>query len=158
MTKINEVYLKAIPKTDLHLHLDGSLRIPSLIDMAQTGNVTLPSYTESGLRTLVFKDFYKNLPDYLAGFMYTVSVMQKAENLERIAYELAVDNLNEGVRYIEVRFAPQLHMHDNLCVKEVLAAVTKGLNRAKSEFNQSDAVKSGDDLRFEFGIIVCALR
>jgi len=158
MKKINEAYLKAIPKTDLHLHLDGSLRIPSLIEMAQSGNIELPSYTESGLRELVFKDFYTDLPDYLNGFQYTVSVMQNAENLERIAYELGVDNLNEGVRYIEVRFAPQLHMHDNLNMKEVLAAVTKGLNKAKSEFNQNEAVKSGEDLPFEFGIIVCALR
>ena len=152
---MNNDFLRAIPKTDLHLHLDGSLRIPTLIELAKSRNVKLPSNTEEGLRELVFKDNYENLPDYLKGFAYTCAVMQDAESLEQIAFELAEDNLAEGVRYIEVRYAPQLHINDHLTMEEVVRAVTRGLERAQKHHNQT---KSPDDVPFHFGIIVCALR
>ena len=73
-------------------------------------------------------DHYEDLPSYLRGFRYTCAVMQKAEDLTRISYELAQDCIAEGVRYIEVRFAPQLHMTD-LSFDEVLQAVNDGLSR-----------------------------
>ena len=151
-------FIRRIPKTDLHLHLDGSLRLSTLIELAKQGNIELPSYTEEGLKETVFKDAYASLPEYLAGFAYTVGVMQNAENIERIAYELVEDNLEEGVRYIEVRFAPQLHQHSDLDFEAVIKAVTDGMNRAKNAHNNSTAVKNGDDIEFEFGIIFCALR
>src|SRR5258708_34878533 len=98
-------FLRGIPKTELHLHLDGPLRIPTLIELAKRHRVKLPSHTEDGLRRLVFKDTYANLPEYLQGFAYTCAVMQTAESLERIAFELAEANLAEAVRSLEVRFA-----------------------------------------------------
>ncbi|HAS15311.1 MAG TPA: adenosine deaminase family protein, partial [Idiomarina abyssalis] len=64
-------FIKAIPKADLHLHLDGSLRASSLIDMAKRADIELPSYTEEGLFDLVFKSHYNNLGEYLNGFQYT---------------------------------------------------------------------------------------
>jgi adenosine deaminase len=148
-------FLRAIPKTDLHLHLDGSLRISTLIELAKKQKVKLPSYTEDGLRRLVFKDNYADLPEYLKGFAYTCAVMQDAESLERIAFELAEDNLAEGVRYIEVRYAPQLHINDRLSMEEVVRAVARGLERAQKRHNRN---KSAADVPFHFGIIVCALR
>ncbi len=155
---IPKEFIRCIPKTDLHVHLDGSLRIPTLIEMAKKQRVKLPSYTEDGLRRLVFKDNYANLPEYLKGFAYTCAVMQNAESLERIAFELAEDNLAEGVRYIEVRYAPQLHINDRLDMEEVVRSVCRGLERAQKRHNQSKAVRGGDDVPFHFGIIVCALR
>lgn len=155
---ISTEFLNRIPKTDLHLHLDGSLRIPTLIELAKRHRVKLPSYTEDGLRRLVFKKQYASLPEYLQGFAYTCAVMQTAESLERIAFELAEDNLAEGVRYIEVRYAPQLHINDRLNVEEVVTAVCRGLGRAQKRHNQSKAVRTGADVPFHFGIIVCALR
>jgi adenosine deaminase len=151
-------FIRRIPKTDLHVHLDGSLRIPTLIELARRQRVKLPSYTEDGLRRLVFKDKYANLPEYLKGFAYTCAVMQDAESLERIAFELAEDNLAEGVRYIEVRYAPQLHINDRLVMEQVVRAVCRGLERAQRRHNQSRTVRTGDDVPFHFGIIVCALR
>jgi adenosine deaminase len=151
-------FVRQIPKTDIHLHLDGSLRIPTLIELARKQKVKLPSYTEAGLRRLVFKDRYANLPEYLRGFAYTCAVMQDAESLERIACELAEDNLAEGVRYIEVRYAPQLHINSRLNMEQVVRAVCRGLERAQKRHNQSNAVKAGKDVPFYFGIIVCALR
>ncbi len=151
-------FLRAIPKTDLHLHLDGSLRLATLIELAREEKVTLPSQTPDGLVETVFKPSYANLDEYLAGFAWTVAVLQRAEHLERVAYELAHDNASEGVRYIEVRFAPQLHMHSGLSFEAVLAAVDRGLRRARDEIN---AVQQDSPLQappFEYGIIVTAMR
>lgn len=151
-------FIEKIPKTDLHVHLDGSLRIHTLLELADAQGVPLPGNSEASLKEKVFKPHYKDLPEYLAGFQYTVAVMQREEAIERIARELAEDNLAEGVRYLEVRFAPQLHTSQGLRMEEVLQAVSRGLVTAQTAHNQSTAVREGDDLPFHFGIIVCALR
>ena len=151
-------FLVRIPKTDLHVHLDGSLRVSTLIELAKNGNIELPSYTEDGLNELVFKDKYNDLMDYLQGFGYTVSVMQNPENLERIAYEFAWDNFNEGVRYFEVRFAPQLHVNENQSIENVVTAVNNGLAKAKKEFNAQHAVLNEEEPPANYAIIACAMR
>ncbi len=150
--------LEELPKTDLHLHLDGSLRPTTLIALAKSYDVELPSYTEEGLRELVFKDDYANLGEYLAGFKYTTAVLQSESALERVAFELAEDNQAEGVRYIEVRFAPQLHMHSHMDAATVLRSVNRGLARARDQFNSRPEVTSGAEPPFAYGIVVCALR
>ncbi len=155
MSKITEYFIQKIPKTDLHLHLDGSLRLSSLIEMAKSQRLELPSCEESGMNELVFKERYANLGEYLAGFAYTVGVLQTPENLERAAYELAEDSHNEGVRYIEVRFAPQLHVTHATEIGSIVRAVAKGLEKAKKHLNAS---LSESDLPFEYGIILCAMR
>ena len=151
-------FLEQIPKTDLHVHLDGSLRLETLIELSRAHRVPLPSDTPAGLRELVFKDAYRDLPEYLKGFAYTVAVMQDPESIERIACEFAEDNLAEGVRYVEVRFAPQLHMREDFPFRAVIEAVARGMDRAKAAHNALPAVRDGADLPFEYGIIVCALR
>ncbi len=151
-------FIRVIPKTDLHVHLDGSLRIGTLIELADEAGVELPAHDEAGLKEKVFKNHYANLPEYLQGFAYTCAVLQTPENLERVAYELAQDNLAEGVRYVEVRFAPQLHTREDFPIAEVVRAVARGMDRAKAEHNQGAAVQAADDIPFEYGIIVCALR
>jgi adenosine deaminase len=156
--KISKEFIEKIPKTDLHLHLDGSLRLTTLIELARENGVKLPAYSEAELRRLVFKDKYESLTDYLKGFAYTTAVLQTPASLERVGYELAQDNQNEGVRYIEVRFAPQLHQNSRMSSIEVMAALNRGLARAKEEFNGRAEVKSGDEPPFEYGIIACAMR
>ncbi len=156
--KLSSEFIKRIPKSDLHLHLDGSLRLKTLIELARRERVKLPSYTESGLRKLVFKSKYKNLPDYLHGFQYTCGVLHSRENLERVAKELAEDNIAEGVRYIEVRFAPQLQTSKELSTADAIRSVIKGLQSAKREHNRTRAVRSGEDVPFNCGVIVCGMR
>lgn len=155
---ISTELIRALPKTDLHLHLDGSLREETLIELAKERGVSLPSETVEGLNTLVFRSHYANLAEYLHGFQYTCAVLQDAEALERTAYELAWDNINEGVRYIEVRFAPQLHTHRGFSIKDVLLAVNRGLARAQQEHRLSPAVAERGEPPFYYGIIVCAMR
>ena len=159
MAKITREFINRIPKTDLHLHLDGSLRLSTLIELAKQEKVELPSYTEEGLKELVFKEKYKDLPDYLQGFGLTCSVLKNSENLERVAYELAKDNIAENVTYIEARFAPQQHVVNNkFTAEDSVRAVNAGLKRAQDEHNNSEAVKSGKELPFHYGIINCAMR
>ena len=156
--KITREFIRKIPKTDLHLHLDGSLRLSTLIELAQENDIPLPAYTEKELKKKVFKEKYQDLAEYLQGFAYTGAVLQSESALERVSYELGQDNIEEGVRYIEVRFAPQLHQHRHLGIANVLKAVCRGLEQAKQEFNSGPGVQSGKEIPFAYGIIVCAMR
>ena len=87
-----------------------------------------------------------------------MAVLQDAEALERAAFELAEDCQAEGVRYLEVRFAPQLHVRPGFDVSAVVRAVDRGLRRAAEAFNRRPEVASGEEPRFAAGIILCALR
>jgi adenosine deaminase len=158
MSRFPEGFLEALPKSDLHVHLDGSLRLPTLIELARERKVALPSETPEGLLELVFKESYRDLPDYLRTFAYTCSVLTDAEALERVARELAEDCLAEGVRYVEVRFAPQLHARPGLDVGQVLAAVDRGLAEVERRHEATPAVAGGAEPPFRYGIIACAMR
>ena len=155
---VSKKFIRALPKTDLHVHLDGSLRLGSLIEMARERKVKLPSTTQTGMRETVFKDRYSSLNDYLQGFAYTVAVMQDTEALERAAFELAEDNYEEGVRYFEMRFAPQLHASKKMDMNEVLKAVNRGLSRATRKANRKKEIREGIEPEFHCAITVCALR
>jgi adenosine deaminase len=150
--------IRALPKSDLHVHLDGSLRLSTLIDLARAQSIKLPSDTEEGMLEQVFKPTYNDLGEYLHGFKYTCAVLQTEEALERVACELAEDCQNEGVSYLEVRFAPQLHVHRDLSLIQVVRAVARGLDRAEKAYNIRAEVKSGEVPPFHAAIILCALR
>ncbi|MDR0953574.1 MAG: adenosine deaminase family protein [Elusimicrobiota bacterium] len=154
MPSFPKEFLLKMPKADLHVHLDGSLRLATLIELAKQDGIKLPAYTQDGLRKKVFKEKYKNLVEYLQGFYYTNKVLQTAKNLERVSYELAEDNIAEGVRHIEVRFAPQLHV-GKITVEEAFRAVNKGLKTAQDKHNKN--VAEGD-IPFNYGIIAIAHR
>ena len=150
--------IRAVPKSDVHTHLDGCLRLPTLIELACEQGVALPSYDADGLRALVFKPSYNGLPEYLLGFEYTCSVLRRFEAMERVAFEMAEDAIAQGVRYLEVRFAPQrLADTGEACVR-AFQAVGGGLARAARQHRGSEAVRNGDDIPFEWSIICCAMR
>ena len=67
--------IRRLPKTDLHVHLDGSLRLATLIELARERGIALPADSEEGLRERVFRERYRNLKEYLEGFRYTVAVL-----------------------------------------------------------------------------------
>ncbi len=122
---------QALPKTDLHVHLDGSLRIETILDIAKREHIELPATTVEGLHAAIGcgKNF-GSLVDYLKGFEITLRVMQTEESLERIAFELAEDAQRENVRYMEVRYAPMLHTRRGLKLTKVVEAVLDGLRAA----------------------------
>src|SRR3979409_1546805 len=103
--------LHRLPKTDLHCHLDGSLRLDTVLDLARKQSVKLPTTNrDEPLKLLYAGEHVTSLDDYLRAFDITLSVMQHEEGLERSAYELAEDAHRENVRYIEVRYRPLLHI------------------------------------------------
>jgi adenosine deaminase len=144
---VTEDLLRALPKTDLHCHLDGSLRLGTILDLARAQQVKLPEETPEGLaRAMHQGQICANLEDYLRAFEITLSVLQTEEALFRAAYELAIDCAAENVRYLEVRYSPVLHTRRGLKVTSIVDAVLDGLRTAKRE----TGIKSN--------VIVCGIR
>lgn len=148
----------AVPKSDLHAHLDGSMRVSTLIELARELGVALPSYDEAGLREKVFKPSYASLAEYLLGFRYTCAVLLTPDAMERVAFEMAEDAVAQGVRYLEVRFAPQLLASTGEACVRAFLAVNDGLKRAKRRHNLSEPVRQAGDIPFDYAIICCAMR
>jgi adenosine deaminase len=126
--------LRRLPKADLHCHLDGSLRPSTLIELGREYGVALPVESADELRDYMLVDDAETLEDYLARFEVTISVLQTAEAIERVAYELGEDAVKDGVRYIEVRNAPILNVRGKLSASEALEAQLRGLARAEADF------------------------
>jgi adenosine deaminase len=126
---------QALPKTDLHVHLDGSLRLATILELAREGGIELPARDEAGLRAAIgCGTQFGSLVEYLRGFDITLRVMQTEESLERIAFELAEDAHRENVRYMEVRYSPMLHTRRGLKLTRVVEAVLAGLRRARETY------------------------
>jgi len=126
---------KALPKTDLHVHLDGSLRLETILELAKAEKVELPANDVEGLRAAIGSgNNFGSLVEYLRGFEITLRVMQTEAALERIAFELAEDAHRENVRYMEVRYAPMLHTQRGLKLTKVVEAVLDGLRRARETY------------------------
>jgi adenosine deaminase len=126
--------LRELPKAELHCHLDGSVRPQTLLELAREHRLELPRNTVEDLTEFMRVDDAQNLEDYLRRFDITVSVMQTEEALERIAFELAEDAAEDGVRYIEVRNAPLLNVVQGLSLVQAVEAPLRGLRRAEEEF------------------------
>src|SRR6187549_3074317 len=139
--------IRALPKTDLHVHLDGSLRPQTILELGQQQGVRLPADTADGIEAAVGAGTsFGSLVEYLKGFQLTLSVLQTEEALERVAFELAEDAHSENVRYMEVRYAPMLHTQRGLRLTRVVEAVLDGLRRARETYG----IKSN--------VILCGIR
>lgn len=124
--------LQNIPKIELHCHLDGSIRPSTLFELASNQGLTQnmgPNHFQSLIRV---DENCSSLVDYLKCFALPLKVMQTKENLRRIATELIEDVSKSNVKYIEVRFAPHLHLEEGLCFHEVVSSVLEGLAIGKA--------------------------
>jgi adenosine deaminase len=133
MPLITSELLRLLPKAELHCHLDGSVRPETLIELGREYRKAMPRDDVEALRDYMRVDDAKSLEDYLARFDVTLSVMQTAEALERIAYELAIDAGRDGVRYIEIRYSPVLNVKGGLSLGAAVEAPLRGLERAERE-------------------------
>lgn len=136
-----------LPKTDLHVHLDGSLRLETLLDLARDQGVSLPASDPEGLRAAMrLGENTGSLEKYLEAFDVTLRVLQDEESLYRVAYELAEDAAAENVRYMEVRYSPMLHTRRGLRLTRVVEAVLRGLHAAELDHG------------IESRVILCGIR
>lgn len=140
-------FFQQLPKTDLHVHLDGSIRLETLIDLARTDRIELPTYDPAELRKAMnLGENCGSLVEYLKAFDITLRVLQTEDALFRCAYELAEDAARENVRYMEIRYSPMLHTRQGLRPTSVVEAVLAGLRAAH------------DALGIESAVIVCGIR
>jgi adenosine deaminase len=126
-------WLLALPKAELHCHLDGSLRPATLLELGREYGQPMPGDTAEEVAAHMVVSDARDLEDYLNRFVITLSVMQRADSLERIAYELVVDAARDGVRYIEMRYAPVLCVRDGLSLGQAVEAPLRGIARAEKE-------------------------
>ena len=144
---IDAKIIKQMPKTDLHCHLDGSVRIDTVIDLAKKQGVELPTFDRKELRKLLVPGLKcKSLVEYLRPFDITLSVMQDAGALYRTAFELAEDAAKENIWYLEVRYSPVLHTKKGMKLTEIVDAVLAGLKAAEKKYH------------IKTGVIICGMR
>lgn len=145
-----EIDIKAIlamPKTDLHVHLDGSVRVSTVLELARKNNVELPTRNQKELTEILTPGLRcNNLVEYLGIFEILLSVLQEEDALVRAAFELAEDAAKENVRYMEVRYSPGLHTNNGMGMTTIIDAILEGLRRAESKYN------------IKTGIIICGIR
>ena len=126
-----DVTVESLPKISLHDHLDGGLRPSTVVELAAAGGIEIPCATAEELNAWVRSNADSgNLVDYLATFAVTLSVMQTAANLERIAREFVEDLIADGVVYAEIRWAPELHLEQGLDMRGAIDAVQRGIESA----------------------------
>ncbi len=127
--------LRRLPKTDLHVHLDGSLRVETVMDLARERGIALPSDDPRRMRDILQVGLdCESLVEYLRVFDITLPLLQDEEALTRTAFELAEDAHYENVLYLEVRYSPLLHRTRGLKMDEVIQAVAKGLQLAEDRY------------------------
>ncbi len=144
--RVTRALLERLPKAELHVHLDGSLRSETMIELAAEYGKPMPSIDAEELRNYMHVKDARSLVDYLQRFDVTLSVMQTADALERTAYELAEDLAREMVRYAEIRYSPILNTREGLPLTEAVEAPLRGLARAEEHFGIRTA------------LIICGIR
>jgi len=138
---------KNIKRSELHIHLDGSIEPLRLIEMAKTHNIILPCYEEKCISNyLNFDDKNGGLLQYLKKFHYPIKILQYKDTLKKSMYYLLEKLHRENYIYAEIRFAPHLHTENGLSLEEIVDAVICGGKLAREKYG------------IDFGIILCIMR
>ena len=146
MTMLTSDLIKRLPKAELHVPLDGSVRPQTLLELAKEQGVKLPAADVKGIADYMHVTDARNLVDYLARFEVTLSVLQTPEALERVTYELIADSAAENVRYLEIRYSPILCTRGGMPLTEAVDAPLRGIRRG------------GEELGVKAQLIICGIR
>jgi adenosine deaminase len=135
MSVVDRESIRALPKAVLHDHLDGGLRVGTILEIAdETGYQGLPANDSVALSDWFHQGMSGSLERYLEAFVHTVAVMQTEDAISRVAFEAVEDLALDGVVYAEIRFAPSLNTAGGLPVQAVLEAAHDGFTRARSQY------------------------
>jgi adenosine deaminase len=128
--------LRLLPKIDLHRHLDCSMRWSTLIETAKTLNIEFPNQPQRQAQHFLVTEPMVNLEAVLKKFLIAQKLLASEEILERLAFEACEDAFNDGVRIIEMRYAPTFIAdgHPSLTFEKIHAAFLRGLKKAEAQF------------------------
>ncbi|QBD74692.1 adenosine deaminase [Ktedonosporobacter rubrisoli] len=138
-----ERYLQAVPKAELHVHLEGSILPATLLKLAQHNGISLPvSTVEEARRWFQYRDF----AHFIEIYFLISGCLKTEEDYELITYEFGAEMARQNVRYAEVTFSPSTHFF-NMGIKHdvYFTGLNKGRERARTEF--------GVEMRWVFDIV-----
>ena len=126
-----ETYLRAAPKVELHVHLEGAIRPATLLALAKQNGVTLPAGDLDGLRRwFVYRDFAHFIEIYVA----ITKCLRTMDDYDLVAYEFGAEMARQQVRYAEVTFSPSTHHGLGIPHEVYFGGITRGRERARAEF------------------------
>ncbi len=134
---------------DLHLHLDGSLSLDTVKELAELENIDLPYSDKEIIKKLSVSEKCKDLNEYLEKFDFPLMLLQSRETISTAVYNLQEELKSQGLIYAEIRFAPQLHTKRGLTQREVVEAAIDGLNRSQFKANLIVCCMRGSDNVYE---------
>jgi len=143
---LSKEIINKLSKVELHCHLDGSLSLSCIKKLAQMAKIDLPKTDAEILEKAQAPESTRDLIEYLARFDFVLPLLQTFESLELAAFDVARQAAEDNIKYIEIRFAPNLHLKRGLSLTETVEAVIKGLVRAEKEFD------------IQANVLVCGLR
>ncbi len=117
----------AIPKVELHCHVEGTVRAPTVVDLARKNGRTLPTVDPTELYR------YDSLDEFLAIFWLVQELLADSDDWARIAYEAIVDAAPHGLRYRETFFTPARHLAAGQSLSDIVAGLTAGVEEAERE-------------------------
>lgn len=144
-SKKEETNVEKYAVIDLHLHLDGSLSVASVRELAAMADIAIPEKDEELLGLLQVDEECRDLNEYLEKFDFTVPLLQTREALSTAVYNLEEELKALGMLYAEIRFAPQQHLTEGLTQAEVVEAAIEGLERSDFRANLILCCMRGDN-------------
>ena len=124
-------YVQAVPKAELHVHLEGAIQPETLLTLAQRNGIELPANTIDGIRSWIA---YRDFDHFIELFRAACRCLRTADDYELAAYDLGADLARQGVRYAEVTFSESVHHRNGVPQSAYFDGLQRGRQRALADF------------------------